>query len=502
LPGSTSLILKGKAGEDITERIELISSDAVIGLIFGSEDLEQVGSSNIISRQQIALVGGDINISANTSKYFDIKITAARSPGKFTGNFFFFEPGKGAAPAVTIPAEVDLDPVAKLTIRKGLDSVKLQLVDCLGLGRYLAKWFEARAFISTYSVQLDDSSVGAPSVSIAVAAVGDTTHTSLTGVLSGSPSVTIGSSPVFEYKIDIKPDANPKLLPDHYIGDLQIKSSSDALARVPVDVNVRAGPGLPLLVLVCGILLGRLIKYMKDKGGPQSDLLLALYDLEGRIDAFPPDQAILQLMLESVKQQIYAMQLDQAKTELAGVQNRWTLLGTLRGLEQTLTPGATDAGVQDILDRIAAARGLIVLKQDQDAAAAIAQIQTLVQNVVGRAAAAVPAFALAAAPAGTGRAVAARAANAAGPQLTSKFVRLINTVTGFSAEFRAGISLWLLRPIAYLVLIAFLAVIGMQQLYLKNAIFGADPFSDYFGLLIWAMSSDVASRTLSSLKTN
>lgn len=56
--------------------------------------------------------------------------------------------------------------------------------------------------------------------------------------------------------------------------------------------------------------------------------------------------------------------------------------------------------------------------------------------------------------------------------------------------------------IAYLVLIAFLAVIGMQQLYLKNAIFGADPFSDYFGLLIWAMSSDVASRTLSGLKTN
>lgn len=210
-------------------------------------------------------------------------------------------------------------------------------------------------------------------------------------------------------------------------------------------MNVRAGPGLPLLVLVCGILLGRLIKYMKDKGGPQSDLLLALYDLEGRIDAFPPDQAILQPMLESVKQQIYAMQLDQAKTELAGVQNRWTLLGTLRGLEQTLTPRATDAGVQDILDRIAAARGLIALKQDQDAAAAIAQIQTLVQNV-GRAAAAVPAFALAAAQAGTALAVPARAANAAGPQLTSKFVRLINTVTGFSAEFRAGISLWLLRP--------------------------------------------------------
>jgi hypothetical protein len=502
MPGGSPLILKGKAGEDITGRVDLISTEAVTGLIFRSEDLVQAGGSDSIGRQQIALaITGDLNIPANTPKYFDIKITGVKTSGKFKGNFFFLETGKGSTPALTIPVEVNIDPVAKLAVRKGSDTVKLQLIDCYWLGCSLARWFEPRAFVSSYPVLLDDNSIGTPSVSVAVAAVGDTTHSSMTGVLVAPSPSTAGSSPIFEYRIEVNANAHPKPLPDHYTGDFQVKSSLDTLARVPIDVNVRTGPGVPLLVLVCGILLGRLIKYMKDKGGPQSELLLRLYSLEGRIATSPVDQQILQPMLEGVKQQIYAMQLDQGKTELAAIENRWTLLGTLRGLDRTLTPRAGDAGVQDILDRIVAARGLIALKRDQEAAGAIAQIQTLVQNL-GREAPAVPAFALAAAEAGTACAVAGRVANAVGPEPTSRVARLMSIVTGVSAEFRAGISLWLLRPIGYLVLIAFLAVIGMQQLYLKNATFGADPFSDYFGLLIWAMSSDVASRTLSSLKTN
>jgi hypothetical protein len=39
-----------------------------------------------------------------------------------------------------------------------------------------------------------------------------------------------------------------------------------------------------------------------------------------------------------------------------------------------------------------------------------------------------------------------------------------------------------------------------MQLYVKNPIFGANLISDYFGLLVWATGSDVASRTLSNFK--
>ena len=33
----------------------------------------------------------------------------------------------------------------------------------------------------------------------------------------------------------------------------------------------------------------------------------------------------------------------------------------------------------------------------------------------------------------------------------------------------------------------------------KGSTFGADPFSDYLGLLVWGLSADVASRSLSNL---
>lgn len=500
LPGSGSLILRGKAGEDITARVELISPDAVTGLMFRSEDLRSDGGE-IISRQQIAPSASDFNLAANTPKYFDIKITGVKSCGRFKGNFFFLQPGKGSAAAVTIPVEVNVDPVAKLAIRKGSETLKLQLVDCYGWGCYIARWLEPRAFLSKYPVLLDDASVGAPAITVAVAAIGDVTHTSLTGVLSGKSPANAGSGPIFEYAVDVNANGNSPLLPDHYLGDLQVQSGSQTVVRVPIDVNVREGPGIPLLVLVCGILLGRLIKYMKDKGGPQSDLLLRIYGLEGRLAASPEDQRLLQPMVEGVKQEIYDMQLDQAKADLSAIESRWTLLGTLRGLDQTLTPRAGDQGVQDILSQIRAARGLIELKRDQDAATAVAQIENAIAALSNQTGGPSPALTLAVAQAGTARTVATRAANvAAAKQEHSRFVRFLSGLTGISMELRAQVSLWVLRPTGYLLLIAALAAVGMQQLYLKNATFGADAFSDYFGLLIWAMSADVASRTLSCLR--
>jgi hypothetical protein len=73
-------------------------------------------------------------------------------------------------------------------------------------------------------------------------------------------------------------------------------------------------------------------------------------------------------------------------------------------------------------------------------------------------------------------------------------------LTGIAPEVRAELTLWLVRPALYIVLIAGVLAIGVQQLYLKNPIFGAAPFNDYLGLLVWAFSGDVAGRTLSTLK--
>ena len=81
------------------------------------------------------------------------------------------------------------------------------------------------------------------------------------------------------------------------------------------------------------------------------------------------------------------------------------------------------------------------------------------------------------------------------------WARILAWVTGAEDAFLAEVTLWLVRPLVFLLLVLALCAMGLQQLYLKNATFGSNPFSDYFGLFVWAISSDVASRSLSNLKT-
>jgi hypothetical protein len=65
---------------------------------------------------------------------------------------------------------------------------------------------------------------------------------------------------------------------------------------------------------------------------------------------------------------------------------------------------------------------------------------------------------------------------------------------------RAEATLWVVRPLLSLALLFGLSVVGIRALYVeKGATFGADPFADYLGLVLWGLSADVASRSLSNL---
>ena len=65
---------------------------------------------------------------------------------------------------------------------------------------------------------------------------------------------------------------------------------------------------------------------------------------------------------------------------------------------------------------------------------------------------------------------------------------------------RAEATYWVVRPLLSLALLFGLSVVGIRALYVENGgTFGADPFSDYWGLVLWGLSADVASRSLSSL---
>jgi hypothetical protein len=70
----------------------------------------------------------------------------------------------------------------------------------------------------------------------------------------------------------------------------------------------------------CGILFGRLLKHMKDKGTSIGSAAQSLPPGEPHQSIVPDDWPLLQPMLESVKTLIYEMQLDKAKKEMTDIE--------------------------------------------------------------------------------------------------------------------------------------------------------------------------------------
>jgi hypothetical protein len=240
---------------------------------------------------------------------------------------------------------------------------------------------------------------------------------------------------------------------------------------------------------------------MKDKGTPQSDLLWQLLQARSRASQDQTDLAVLQHLLDQTRMEIEQMQLDKAQTDLTLIENRLTLLGRLRYLETLLTPRAADTAVQGVLTNIAQARNQVSLGADPTATATI--IETQVQNLGAPAAGVMmpAAHAVEVAAAGRIRAAAPLAVTPVnGAPQAPRVRRIVAALTGHADALRADVTLWFLRPLAWVVLIVLLVITGYIQLYLKNATFGASAVSDYFGLLVWATGSDVASRTLSNFK--
>jgi hypothetical protein len=90
----------------------------------------------------------------------------------------------------------------------------------------------------------------------------------------------IDSKPIVTINLKV---SRQELTPDHYVGDVEVRiPGKDEPLKIPLEVNVRTGPELPILILLLGIAFGRLVKYMQDKGTPQSDLLLQLFQIEAR----------------------------------------------------------------------------------------------------------------------------------------------------------------------------------------------------------------------------
>lgn len=225
---------------------------------------------------------------------------------------------------------------------EGTKQIQLNLVNCSGwLDCALAGVFlPTSAYIDSRELQFDnrtprDVSVLNPAVIGQGEITGYQLNTSATFI---SPkSQILPANQIVGINLILKRSAMP---PDHYVGAVYLNFDTGSRLTLPLDLNVRSGPLVPLLVLLLGVILGRLMQYVEKSGGAQAealqevnrlDLDIADADLENK-----DDKKILANMSDEVRKLVFRDKIDMAMSHIEAIRNRLEVLLNLQLMEQKI----------------------------------------------------------------------------------------------------------------------------------------------------------------------
>jgi hypothetical protein len=396
-----------------------------------------------------------------------------------------------------------------LVVLPGTEQIQLQLVNCSGwLDCSLARWFlPASAFLDRRQLQFDNRASTTVSIlNTATIAQGVTSNYPLTSEISiPEGSLSLAANQISSLPLNIQRSALP---PDRYTGAVYITLTPQQNRLIlPLNVSVRSGPLMPLVFLLLGIILGQFFKYWQERGEPQTKAYQEVIRLELDIRATDPeDQAILLPMLRRVKKLVIREQLEKTNSELELIRNRLDVLIKLRTIEAVLKqPDQTLAQdeIKEALQQISLARNKIKLAQDTEAQELLEKINNILASVSTRGASITND--LEAAAKGAIESLEKNRKIVSFPEIEStqweRLQQYLINLSGFSEQVRAEANFWVVRPLLWLTLLIGLSAVGMVNIYVENgSTFGAKRFADYFGLILWGLSANVASSSLSSLQ--
>lgn len=415
-----------------------------------------------------------------------------------------------------IPQTAKPDAVPKLLPLKGTEQLHLQLVNCgnwldCALARLL---LHPSAHINQRQLWFDNSTqVPVSILNTAVVVEGDFTGYQLNNeAIFVAPNIkSLSANQIINIPLIIKRSVIP---PDQYNGAiyLTLQNRSDRLS-LPINLSSRSGPLLPLVVLLFGVVLGRLFKYMQERGEPQAKALEEVYRLQADIAGAKLEDQNKQLLADMVTEArtlVVRERLDVVPTQVQTIRDRLETLVKLQALEDQFNEQAqnypTDfpADEDEYVIKIKQARLRIAEGKDAEAKKVLEEISSDLDKIGARGAGnssieaykrSVEEIAVAndriKQPAGEAKTTLSR---------LSKFQQLLINLSGVSDQVRAEATFWVVRPLLSLTLLVGLSAAGISSLYIENGkTFGARPFADYLGLILWGLSADVASRSLSNL---
>ena len=526
-----ALNISGWLEEDntLTGNLRLTArSGNVENFIFLPSELHSREGDGVINPQQITLEGSP-SLSSGVPKDFQVKISNIHLPGVYEGRIKLLLSNQ--AQSQIVPLKVVAKTRPNLTPLPDASQVQLNLVNCSGslgaLDCLLGHFLLPGSFQRKWELHFDNltqAPVNLVDTQVVVRGRQSGYQLTETELTPPQEKQVLPANQIVTIPLIIDQSAIP---PDQYVGTLHftLEGQSQRLTA-PVDLKVRSGPLLPLILLLSGIVLGRLFKYMQERGTPITTAKKAVNQLKYRIQqeaTNPDEQASLLSMADEIDRLIYQEKLEKAPVQLEAVEAKLEAILKLQQLEEKLplVEGETDLDkkIQNVKDEIERTRKLLLLKQvDVDVKERLDKILEGVTSLIdqglmgddtneGTSTKAAQVIDL-------GEALKNDILHASTVSSTTQvashytksiwLVRLKNwfvIVSGVSDQIRTEATVWILRPILSLTLLIGLSIVGLNSIYIDNgATFGSQPLSDYFSLIFWGLSADVASRKLSNLQ--
>ena len=263
--------------------------------------------------------------------------------------------------------------------------------------------------------------------------------------------------------------------PDRYTGTGEIVLlDGERRLALPVEVSVRVNPWRVLVLILIGVLLGRLAKWMNDRG----DQILAA---RNRVDQFAARRNQLDLQFQQY--------LEPTLLEL----RKMLAAGRFAATEGAITTANARA---ELVERAASLWQWAKLKDDKairEQIRSLGNALTYSTDFAGVTARLNQIDAELGQERPVQREFARGARTIAHDDATSG--RRWERISAFATKAAV-----VLHPSLELIGVLLLAFVGFEALYVNgSATFGANPVADYLTAIVWGLSADVAARTITSL---
>ncbi len=451
-----------------------------------------------IARTHVSIANG-IGLKVDRPVDVKVSISGLEHPGLYTGEITFVA-DEQAGELLTIPVELRL--TAEPKVMPLNTTLSIQVVNCVNrLDCWLAPLFLPPTVISdSWDVLLNNQTVEPVEVIGGEVVLRGKVANSVPGAADITVEVPqlLGANEVDSLSLKLN---RANLKADQYEGALRLNvSGRDDPIAINMNLDVRLGPLWAMMITLIGILLGRLAKGLESTATKtQFNLLPIFYDLRNRANKLENDEA-----RQDVLDQLSAFKADLDN----GSQGEEDLKAILDSIESKIK-------TYEALHRLETADLSDALKADVDyyfkearRALARGEIKTAnrhIQNIRSKLEAAGQEVFMGKG----GETIVAKTeldhlentAKKIERPVRSRFVSMVWSLMSWLSGNRVNteIKYWIFRPIATIVLLILLVILGMQSFYVNaGAGFGANLVYDYLALLLWGLSSDVISRTLTN----